>query len=341
MSNTEIKYNLNYEFFSSILNLVKSKQGIRTKKNNHAEVAVINNFYHNLETNMDLIMKQDFDLVFLNFSGIFIAFYEIANECKSIEDCLFELETASTHDLLNRYLRRIHVDLTVIDNDNSLKLAIEKNPITDIKSTDAESFLLYKHNAVEIKRRYCSFLNNYYHKYFKGFVPHIKEYLSKTVKKHQEIYDIEQDRFFNELIWYKSENEFKTDKPIYLYTMYFSYAGQALWNFEDAYYHHYGFTLIERLKVQPNEKHVARLFKTLADPKRLQILKLLAKATLYSKELAEKCELTAATTSYHMKKLVEVGLVKIEWHHDNKVHYSLNKKALESKLLEAVKIIIK
>ncbi len=339
MSNTTIKYNICYEFFSSLANLISRRQGIKPRQVDNDEIKRIENYYDTLEQEMNPIMKQDFDLALLNFSGIFIAFYEIATKFIEVEDCLQELKSITTHELLNRYLRRIHVDLNVSDADSDLIAAINKNPITDTKSADAESFMLYKYHAAEIKHRYCSLLESYYHKFFKKFSPHLQQFMDKTVQIHQQSYDSNPNRFMNELIWYKSEYELEHHKPVFIYTLYFSYAGQALWNFDDGYYHHYGFTLLERLDNQ-NEKQLALLFKTLADSKRLQMLKLLSRKSLYSKELAELCQLTPATTSYHMSKIVESGLAKIEWRQNNKVYYSLNKEAVRSKLREAAMLII-
>ena len=51
------------------------------------------------------------------------------------------------------------------------------------------------------------------------------------------------------------------------------------------------------------------LFKCLADKSRLQILKSLAEEDMYVERLAERLGLSAATVSFHLKKLAEVGAV--------------------------------
>ena len=51
------------------------------------------------------------------------------------------------------------------------------------------------------------------------------------------------------------------------------------------------------------------LFKCLADKSRLQILKSLAAEDMYVERLAERLGLSAATVSFHLKKLAEVGAV--------------------------------
>lgn len=52
------------------------------------------------------------------------------------------------------------------------------------------------------------------------------------------------------------------------------------------------------------------LFKCLADKSRIQILKSLMTEDMYVERLSERLNLTPATISFHLKKLVEAGAVK-------------------------------
>lgn len=58
------------------------------------------------------------------------------------------------------------------------------------------------------------------------------------------------------------------------------------------------------------ETEAIGLFKCLADRSRLQILKSLAGGDLYVELLAERLDLTPATISFHLKKLMEAGAVR-------------------------------
>lgn len=60
----------------------------------------------------------------------------------------------------------------------------------------------------------------------------------------------------------------------------------------------------------PNEETL-RFFLALGDPTRLRILRLLAEREMYLTELAERLELTKATTKHHMVKLRDAGLVTL------------------------------
>lgn len=58
------------------------------------------------------------------------------------------------------------------------------------------------------------------------------------------------------------------------------------------------------------ESQAIALFKCLADKSRIQILKSLIEEEMYVERLSERLNLTPATISFHLKKLVDVGAVK-------------------------------
>ena len=58
------------------------------------------------------------------------------------------------------------------------------------------------------------------------------------------------------------------------------------------------------------ESRAIALFKCLADKSRIQILKSLIEEEMYVERLSERLNLTPATISFHLKKLVDAGAVK-------------------------------
>ena len=142
------------------------------------------------------------------------------------------------------------------------------------------------------------------------------------------------------MIWYEDKEEFKKEKDVYIGVMYFLEFGQALIELEEGYYHYYGYGLEQKLDKDIIKKQNIELFKILSDPKRVEVLKLLSKKKWYNKELAAKCKLTTATMSYHMSKIIELDLVKIEWVNHNKVYYRLDKETLVEKANLAIKDIV-
>ena len=85
-----------------------------------------------------------------------------------------------------------------------------------------------------------------------------------------------------------------------------------------------------------NERDAIALFKCLADKSRLQILKSLAKEDLYVELLAERLGLTAATVSFHLKKLTDAGLVD-SYRSQYYTMYTLRLELLDISLLEVLR----
>ena len=77
------------------------------------------------------------------------------------------------------------------------------------------------------------------------------------------------------------------------------------------------------------------LFKTLADETRLRILSSLSERDLYTELLAERLSLSPATVSFHMKKLVQAGLVDARREQYYTV-YSLKKDLLSHPLMDFI-----
>ena len=72
------------------------------------------------------------------------------------------------------------------------------------------------------------------------------------------------------------------------------------------------------------ETEAILLFKCLSDKSRLQILKSLAIEDMYVERLAERLGITAATVSFHLKKLADAGAVT-SYKSQYYMMYSLNK----------------
>ena len=81
------------------------------------------------------------------------------------------------------------------------------------------------------------------------------------------------------------------------------------------------------------ESDAIRLFKCLADKSRLQILKSLAIEDMYVERLAERLGITAATVSFHLRKLADAGAV-CSYKSQYYTMYSLRKEIFETSILD-------
>ncbi len=82
-----------------------------------------------------------------------------------------------------------------------------------------------------------------------------------------------------------------------------------------------------------NEAQAVQLFKCLSDKSRLQILKSLAVEDMYVERLSERLGITAATVSFHLKKLADAGAVT-SYKSQYYMMYSLNRTIFQTTILE-------
>lgn len=83
------------------------------------------------------------------------------------------------------------------------------------------------------------------------------------------------------------------------------------------------------------ETEAIGLFKCLADKSRLQILKSLAVEDMYVERLAQRLGLTAATVSFHLKKLTQAGAVS-SYKSQYYTMYTLNRDLFDTTILDIV-----
>ena len=81
------------------------------------------------------------------------------------------------------------------------------------------------------------------------------------------------------------------------------------------------------------EEQALKLFKGLADRSRLQILKSLLEEDMYVERLAQRLELTPATVSFHLKKLMDAGAVSSR-REQYYTMYSIYKEVFQCRILD-------
>ena len=81
------------------------------------------------------------------------------------------------------------------------------------------------------------------------------------------------------------------------------------------------------------EEQALKLFKGLADRSRLQILKSLLEEDMYVERLAQRLELTPATVSFHLKKLMDAGAVSSR-REQYYTMYSITKEVFQCRILD-------
>lgn len=84
-----------------------------------------------------------------------------------------------------------------------------------------------------------------------------------------------------------------------------------------------------------NEETALKLFKCIGDKSRFGILKSLAKEDMYVELLAERLGLTAATVSFHLKKLEDAGAVS-SYKEQYYTIYTINKSVFMTSIMDII-----
>lgn len=82
------------------------------------------------------------------------------------------------------------------------------------------------------------------------------------------------------------------------------------------------------------------IIKTISDEKRIKIIRLLNNKKLCNTDLAELLELTPATISYHLNRLVRNNFLSTEKGSYNKLFYTVNKEVIKDKMNQAYEFLI-
>ena len=95
----------------------------------------------------------------------------------------------------------------------------------------------------------------------------------------------------------------------------------------------YAYSLEDYLKhnFNVNQKQVQEFLKLIADPSKLEILKLIKQTPRYGQELANLLNLKTSTISYHMEALLNARIINIE-RKNNRYYYSLEKDEISALL---------
>lgn len=86
----------------------------------------------------------------------------------------------------------------------------------------------------------------------------------------------------------------------------------------------------------PNNPEIEEILNILTDETRRNILKKLAKKPMFNREIAETCNLSPSTVSYHMTRFYSLGLINFRSGSRKRIYHELNKKRL-SQMIDLVK----
>jgi DNA-binding transcriptional ArsR family regulator len=285
-------------------------------------------------------MEQELNY-FFDLSGIGYIFYQFTLLHSDIEDIptLLQLfHESNSIDMIwglvksvckNRLPKEDTIEYKELENsiDQMLDL-VEKTEFQDNRRR--ERVIESLKNPDETKQRLYYFMYQYYQRCFASIENKVISIVASQAEKYQNLFDSNPEKFMEQ---YLNLNPLEIAKPI-ICLSFFKYIG----------WHHYstpsngeadwfimGIYSDLLFDENLNLERFSIFFKTLSDPNRIAILKLLSQKPWYGQELAEKLNITPATISYHMTFLQKVGVITFQ-KMDNRSYYCLN----QNKLMELI-----
>lgn len=331
MLNVEIKYNSAIDFLFSIVR-INYRTIIRKNESfsNFEFNDEIEKYVENVSNSISPMMASDFEMLTKKFTGGVIApvYLCIKNNISSITSFLKYFEKLSGEDFFRLYEEAFGVDSSKLTK-KEFKKELKKKLNGYIPSEDDKIYFELKKYADETKDRIFNLLNNYYNKYYKLVEEEIILFMKQRTNYYKTINTSDSKYFLSKILLFNTEKLDNENSNIVLFPSYFYEIGWSQFFYKNITAYVYGYLLEQQLDKDFMKKKCQELHKILADEKRIEILKLLSKKKYYSAELAEHFDISKPTMSYHVNKMLSIGILNMEFESSNKVYLSLNKEVLK------------
>ncbi|MCF7946190.1 MAG: helix-turn-helix domain-containing protein [Spirochaetia bacterium] len=312
-------------FLYSYVKLVMQKEEETTVPVN----SVIDKWLKEIDSQISTFLKNDIQLLFSSMSiNNWVLFFLVHSQgCKTSEELISHIENMDAASFADLYKTSIKLEDVPFEKITKkiIRKSIEQEYLHVAEGQDTYIYQLME-NPTEWKERitrtYAEFQKRF-------FIPRETEILNKTEKiaaESQKKIDKEPTAYLDTISagHYKTSLKERADIKIYAsFTfdreIFISLDMGVIW---------FGLQREKLFEDVSRKSKTDLLFKILSDPKRLEILRLISRRTWYSNELAKHFNLTSATMSYHLNKLLNAGLLTFEVGEQNKIYYRVNSKTL-------------
>lgn len=313
------------------------------------------NIVENLKSKLSRYTKSELQYFFhinVDFcSGIgqliFMGYLKENPEVDTIEKMIKVIEKSDTYTMLlyvvesvfyenqNKSIRDIYKWDDIRNDLNEMLEILKKLQFYD--KDMKEKVIECIENAEETKQRYCVLLKLFYEKVYKTIEGEVCDLVDHSIKEYESEFNNDPVKFCRNY-FAKDINVFAP--KVYIHLSYFRFAGSDYWSSrllkEKPEWICLGSATMKYCGEESNKEKVLDFLKAVSDRKRMDIIEFLAEEPRYVNEVAEKIGMSAATTSYHLTTLQELGIVDFE-RYDHRFYYHLNKDKLKELFNEAMK----
>lgn len=283
--------------------------------------------------------KNDFKMLFSNFINYLILVNMVHKQNTSTMDGFEKtLENFSSDEYKKMLLKVLNIqegEFTKADIINSPFLL----SLDTIEDFEVEGELIYEYinNPDHTLKRLKENIMIPSKSFIKKIYEPNQEKFDEILSLHQEDFDTLADDFYKKRIHYVDHIQPSEIKDIYLNIV----APTGLIHDTDSgllIYSH-DMSIIDASGMKDFE--YLEFIKAISDKKRIKIVKALNKDSLCNNDLAELLDLTPATISYHISKLVREKIINVKKGEYNKIMYSIDEEQLTKRFKEASEYLTK
>ncbi|MCF7934559.1 MAG: metalloregulator ArsR/SmtB family transcription factor [Spirochaetia bacterium] len=286
-----------------------------------------------LEKTISPFEQRDLELVFSTITARVYLFYLIKlsdlSEPQEVVDALAALDDQQFIDGI-KYVIRVPEETTDWLNEQTLIEAYERDwaELSMDFAQEARQLVELLQSPAYFRLRMIEVLSWFYPRYIEPYIPVIDERIDAHVAKHRDLFARDPYTVIDRLTSGNAEVIEQFSHTVDIYPVSLTFDDVSIY-MPDQIYIIYSIDHADQLLGQDIHERTDKLIKAIADPKRLEIMRLLRNRVWYSKEIADHLGLTPATVSYHVDLLFQAGLIKIDRPKGRRFYYTLNPKGVQ------------
>lgn len=279
-----------------------------------------------LDEEVNYFIKNDLKLIFENFvNHSYIQGFIVKNEINDFKEFINQLEKEDPENYVNEVLNILELDSkdqkitqeTIMDSSYLLRIDI-------IENFEKQAELI--HEFIKNPRAILNKIIEVYNEIYPLFENKILEKYKKEIEKIDD-YSYEDNK--NHITKLIGKYDYKIEEFNKVFINFVSTTGDSFNN--ELNYLVISDRLDDVIEKKFEQKEYLDFIKAISDQKRVKIIKLLSQGKYCNSDLAKKLELTPATMSYHLNKLMQLNILDIEKGDYNKLFYTLDKEKLKKK----------
>lgn len=337
MAEVYFKKNMVLEFLCSVIRYARDEEfDKKQNESNYKKYREIDYWVKSVDSSISRFLKREIRILFKWFgiNPMVLTSIIINNNINKIDEFFSLIDKISGEEYIKILYMELCIEYPLMEE--SLKEKLEAMYDEDEVKFISETIC----NPEEALYRIRYALKNFYYKFFKAKEEIAEDYINKKMTEHQEKFLELEDRFTKAVIAMDKKTLDKYEEASFYISYFLESGAYALEFIKNHISIVYGFNMEYRFDNAIIEEKKKLLFKVLADEKRVEILKLISKRTWYGNELAKHLGITTATLSYHISRLIDIGVVHFEEGENNRFYYKCDTERLKEIFEYALKDII-